>query len=482
MKKTSIIFLFVLLLSCFYNEVNAKNLPEKVLTTSKNAQIQKNEILTLEQCINIALNNNPNIGLAINTTKVYESKIGQTKSDYYPQLNMATGYSRNNPSTNSLIDPTTNQYSGNASLNQLIYDFGKTSTKTKIQKLYLSSSSFDVDDATIQIVYNVKQAYYSALLAKINKDIYAQTIKQYEQHLKQAKAFFETGTKSKIDVTTAEVNLSNSKLNFISANNAYKIAKATLNNTMGLNEPPEYDVADTVTFKRPENFIKQNINISNKTEPHIQSASNTVLKTAVEKHNIIESLDFKKFDVKLDEAVKKAFDNRPDLKSLITRETASKESVKLAKKDYFPSLSGFASYGYGGQEFPIDSGWSFGANINVPVFNGLLTKHKVNEARANLNVAKSNIEILKQNIYLQVKQAYINLTEAESRIPVAELIIKQAKENCELAIGRYKVGVGNSVELQDAQVSYNNAQLSYVKALYDYNTAHSALEKAMGVK
>jgi len=206
------------------------------------------------------------------------------------------------------------------------------------------------------------------------------------------------------------------------------------------------------------------------------------LKSGIEKHNIIENLSFEKYNITLNEAINKAFENRLDLKSLITREISSNESVKLSKKEYYPNLQSYANYSYGGQQFPLDNGWSFGANLNIPVFNGLLTKNQINEAKANMDIAKSNIEILKQNIYLQVQQAYINLTQVEKSIPVAELIVKQAKENYELANGRYNVGVGNSIEVNDAEISYNNAQLAYVQAFYDYNIAYINFEKAMGVK
>ena len=499
MNKVIIIFLCFLSVFALNFQASAENKTKSFKQTpakspeNNNAQssqienitIKKNEVLTLERCLDIAFKNNPNIGLAQNTTKIYQSKIGQTKAGYFPQLNLASGYGRQNPITSSPIDEANNQYSGNVNLNQLIYDFGKTPTKTKIQKLNLNSANFDVDDITVKIAYNVKHAYYSALLAKINKDIYAQSISQYEKHLKQANAFFEIGTKSKIDVTNAEVNLSNVKLNYIKANNAYKTAIANLNNAMGILEAPEYTVADTVTFNRPTNITNKDIKVAYKntgSKPANNSAKKPVLKSTVEKQNIIGDLTFKKFDITLEEALKKAFDNRPDLKSSLTKEIIATESVKLAKKDYYPSLTGYANYGIGGQKFPLDSGWSFGTNVNIPIFNGLLTKNQISEAKANLDIAKSNIEILRQNIYLQVQQAYINLVESEKTIPIAELTVRQAKENFELANGRYKVGVGSSIEVNDAQISYNNAQLSYVQAFYDYNTAYINLENAMGVK
>ena len=486
MNKVILIFLCILSVFVLNFQAYGENKPAKTspVTQIQDNVIKKGEVLTLERCLDIAFNNNPNIDLAKNTTKIYQSKIGQAKSSYFPQLNLGSGYGRQNSITNSSTDKNNNQYSGNINVNQLVYDFGKTPTKTKIQKLNLNSATYDVDDITVQIAYNVKQAYYSALLAKINKDIFIQSINQNEKHLKQAKAFFEIGTRSKIDVTTAEVNLSNVKLNYIKANNAYKVAIAGLSNAMGIYEAPEYDIADTVNFNRPKNIINKDIKVSNKNNSKSSNTlvKNTVLKSAIEKHSIIGDLSFKKFDITLEEAVKKAFDNRPDLKSLVTKETIATESIKLAKKDYLPALTSYANYGLGGQEFPLDNGWSFGANVNIPVFNGLLTKNIVNEARANLDVAKSNIEILKQNIYLQVQQAYINLIEAEKTIPITELTVKQAKENFDLANGRYNVGVGSSIEVNDAEISYNNAQLSYVQAFYDYNTAYINLENAMGVK
>lgn len=452
--------------------------------------IKQGDTLSLDDCINIAISNNPSIGLAINTTKIYKSRIGQAKSAYLPQLNVSTGYSRQNPETNG-TDRDNNQYAGSISLNQMIYDFGKTPTKTKIQSLNLNSSKSDVDETILQVSYNVKQAYFSALSSKISKDVYTQAIKEYELHLNQAKAFFQVGTKSKIDVTTAEVNLSNARLNYIKADNSYKTAIAILNNAMGLYAAPTYDIADTILFKRPENTVQNEVSVANKESKTAKSqnktqnksdSKDTVLKTSIEKFNITENLVFKKFDIGIDEAINAAYANRPDLKSLLLRQSSANESVKLAKKDYLPVVSGFANYGFGGQQFPLDSGWSFGTNINLPVFNGFLTKNQINEARANLDVAKSNLEILKQNIYLQVQQAYISLTETEKRIPVAALTVKQAKENLELANGRYKVGVGNSIEVQDAEINYNNAQLAYVQVFYDYNIAKSSLEKAMGIK
>ncbi len=429
--------------------------------------ISKDEVLTLDKCIEIALKNNPNITKAANTAEVYRSKIGQAKSGLFPEVNLSSGYSRQNPKTNSGNDKSSNSYSGSVALEQLIFDFGKTPSAIKIQKLNFDSSQMDLQNEIINTAYLVKLAYYNALSSKIGMDIYNQSIEQYKQHLNQARAFFKAGTKSKIDVTSAEVNLSNAQLNYIKAVNAYKTALTSLNNAMGIPDAPEYSLIGTVEY-----------NSNKKTDDNKKISQ----KLSAEKFNITDNLVFKKYDITFEDALNSAYKNRPDLKSVDIRTKSAKESVKTAKKDYLPVLSGFANYGFGGQEFPLDAGWAFGANASLPIFNGFLTKNKINEAKANLEVSKSNIDILRQNIHLQVQQAYINLTEAEKRIPISEISVKQAKENLELAIGRYNVGVGNSIEVRDAEINYDNAQLSYVQVFYDYNTARTNLEKAMGVQ
>jgi len=446
--------------------------------------IKPGETLNLERCINIALQKNPNITLASNTSKLYPSRASEAKASYLPQFNISSGYSRENPITDSSQgNISNNNYSGNFGINQLIYDFGRTSSAVKIQNLDYKSSKFNIDNAVVQVEYNVKQAYYTALSAKISRDIYVESIKQYEKHLKQALAFFKEGTVSKIDVTTAQVNLSNAQLNYIKANDTYKTSISTLNNVIGIPDAPDYNIADTVTFRHPESIKINEVKIANATEKGTTKAdNNSVLKQKVTKTDIIDNLTFNKYEINYEDALKAAIDNRPDLKALIVQEAAANESIKLAKANYFPSMSGFVNYGWGGQQFPLDSGWSVGANLTIPVFNGFLTKYQVKEAKTNLDITKSNTEILKQQLYLQVQQAYITLIDSEKSIPLSEISVKQAKENLELADGRYNVGVGSSVDVVDAETNYDNAQLSYVEAVYNYNTARNNLEKAMGVK
>ncbi len=412
--------------------------------------IKKGESLNLERCVEIALKMQPNILAATGTLRATESRIGQAESNYYPQVNWSSSYSRIKPASsssssssgisNGTLGRTSgsfDQYSAGFNVSQTIYDFGKTPTQVKIQKYNFDSSRSDLENVSEQIIFNVRQAYYGVLQAKHNMEVSAESVRQFEQHLEQAKGFFTVGTKPKFDVTKAEVDLGNAKLNLILAENALRLAVVNLNNSIGVPDAPEY--------------------------------------------TLVDNLSLQKYNITLEDALSKAFQDRPDLKSVIARRQAAESSIDLAKTGYYPVLTGNAAYSWSGEKFPLEHGWDVGAALSFPIFSGFLTKYQVQEARANLSVLKANEESVKQIVISDVQQAFLNLKAAEERVPTAKLNVEQAKENLDIANGRYSAGVGNPIEVTDAEVSLITAKTSYIKALYDFKIAQASLEKAMGI-
>jgi outer membrane protein len=276
------------------------------------------------------------------------------------------------------------------------------------------------------------QAKYNVLVAE-------DTVKQTRQHLEQAKGFYEVGTKPKFDVTKAEVDLSTAKLSLIRNENAFRVSIVNLNNVMGIPDAPEY--------------------------------------------SLDENMSFEKYAITLEEATANAYRNRPDLQAIVAQRQAAEKSVELAKTGYYPILTGNASYGWSGEKISsLDHAWNVGAALSFPLFSGYLTKYQVEEAKANLNILKANEESLRQTIFLEVQEAYLTLRAAEDAIPTAKLGVEQAQENLEIANGRYAAGVGNPIEVTDAEVGLANARTSYIQALYADKVAQASLEKAMGMR
>jgi outer membrane protein TolC len=284
----------------------------------------------------------------------------------------------------------------------------------------------------------VKNAYYNLLQTQRNLIVAVDTMQQFQQHLDQANAFFHIGTKPKFDVTKAEVDFGNARLNVLKAENAVRSAMITLKDVMGIPEKVDF--------------------------------------------TIVDNLGFEKSNLQLNDVLNTAYSNRPDLRSIIAKREATEKSINLAQKGYYPTLSGSAGYGYSGTDFPLDSGWNAGATLNFPLFSGLSTKYQVDEARANLEILNANEDTVRQSIILDVKQAYLNVQDAAQQISMSEMTVLQAKENYDLAAGRYRAGVGSPIEVADATITLNNARANLNTALYNYKMAQAALEKSIGAK
>ena len=417
--------------------------------------IEPGENLTLGRAIEIGLKNHPNIAAGASTVRANEAKIGQARANYYPQVNLTEQYSRIGPvssgsttvvssggtgqsGTASSSTGPFDQYTSSAGLSQMVFDFGKTSNQVRIQSLTTDSARSDLSNTMDQVVLTIKQAYYDLLQAEQNRDVATDIVKQFQDHLRQARGYYETGRSPKFDVTKAQVDLGNAQLGLIKAENQVRLVRVTLNNAMGVPEAPTYTLQDTLRSM--------------------------------------------KFNLTFEDTLERAYLQRSDLRSIITKKEAAKESIRLAQKGYFPTFSGSANYFYTGTAFPLNNGWNMGVNMTLPFFSGFATTYQVAEARNNVDVFSAQERSLRQDILLQVQQGFLNLRQADESMVTAELLVKQAEENLGLATGRYRAGVGNPIEVTDSVAALSTARQAYIAALHDYKVATATIEKAMGVR
>ncbi len=401
--------------------------------------VDVNRIIEVDDCIKLALANHPAIKSAVSNADIYKTRIGQAWANYFPTFSAGVSYSRNDMQMANFKFPTQKYdmfYAPTVSGNMLLFDFGKTKAQADLAKRTYESAELTAQNTINTVIYTVKQAYYNLLFAQQQVKVYEDTVKDYTLHQKQAQAYYDIGTKAKIDVLTAEYNLGRAKLNLIQAKNTLKIAYVQLNNAMGLPEYTNYDVVD--------------------------------------------NLKMKDYQITTDEAVKTAFETSPDLLAYKKKAEASELLVRSTKRAYTPNVSGFASYTRGGKKVDTDYGYQFGAQLNYSNINLMLLKKQVDEAKATYKKDLADYENEKQTIYFQVKEAHINMTNAQESIVVAKLAMDQAKEQYDQASGRYKVGLGDAIELKDAETSYRNSQLEYYNNILNYHVSAANLEKLMG--
>ena len=181
--------------------------------------MKKNIDLTLERCLEIALGNNPRINAAFNDIFASDARIKQVWSNWFPQFTWQTGYTRIRQLqlSDALGENLTFNYFllGQVTLQQMLYDFGVTQNQATIKRLDYEAYKTTLGATINDVIYQTKDAYYNLLYAFERRRVAEDTVKKFEMFYDQAKAFYEIGMNPKVDVTIAEVNLSNSKLQLI---------------------------------------------------------------------------------------------------------------------------------------------------------------------------------------------------------------------------------------------------------------------------
>ena len=185
-------------------------------------------------------------------------------------------------------------------------------------------------------------------------------------------------------------------------------------------------------------------------------------------------------NITFNQAIDIAREARPELKQAELKVESAIQTLKLAKKSYFPTISFEGQYMRGGKSWNSNYGYNVGGYLNFPTVNGMRIRNVLKEARYLYDKELANAANIQNQIFLEIQNAYLTLEEKKSQMPVAMLQVKQSKENYELSYGRYRVGEASPTELKDAEIMYEEAQLTYYNALYQYNSAKAELEKSIG--
>ncbi len=394
------------------------------------------ETLTLDQCVAIALAGHPSLAAAAGTVEANKARTSLAAVSARTKVNGTAGYTRSGIAKGAGRGGSDGDWSSGVSVSQPVYDWGKTDTAIKRAKLTEKASAETLKRTRDNVIASVRDAYYG--LNKTVRDVAVQKeqVRNYQKRLDWAKSYYAVGTKAKIEVTKAETDLANAQLSLISSESSAEQYKAQLASAMGT---PALDI-----------------------------------------ESVRDELEFQKWDIALNEALERAAANRPDLTAQDLLVLRAKTDVKAAKLTNAPDLSATGGYTFGGSTCNETERWRAGLSLSIPIGDGGQRKARVAGAKADLKVAEANREKLAQDIVLEVRKAWQSLHESAASIDAARMAVKQARENLDLALGRYRAGVGDSLEISDAVDKYASAQMKLISTLYEHKEARLNLEKAMG--
>lgn len=411
--------------------------------------------LTRLQAEQLAIKNNPRISvgrlLALAQHQVYRETRAAAWPNFSGAVTAVDSKEGSRIGAGSLTASRLLEHAGaGVTLSQLITDFGHTTNLMSSSKLLEKAQNANALATTEDIVLATDEAFYNALQAQALLKVANQTVTTRQSVEHQINELTQSKLKSTLDLSFAQVNLSQAKLLQLDAQNNVASSIAALSAVLGFDKEVRYELVEE--------------------EAQLPSPPPDV-----------------------DVLISTALQQRPDLQALNFDQQAA-EKFRRAQRDLlFPSISALGIAGatpvrpdcFGGC-FPnyFISSWygAVGVNMNIPIFNGFLFSSQASEARYRANAATESTRDLRDRVVRDVRTAWLATNTAFQRVSVAQELLKEANLALDLAQGRYQLGLSSIVELSQAQLQQTDAAIGYVNAQYQYRLALSTLNYEIGVQ
>lgn len=404
--------------------------------------------LTRADAERMALANNPRVSISRLLTLTQHQVVRESRSGELPQLagsltaqdaNQASRVASDSLSASRLFT----RAGGGVNFSQLITDFGRTTNLVASSKLQERAQRANEIATKEDVVLITDQAFYNALQAQALLQVAKQTVNLRQTTQSQVNQLTQNKLRSTLDLTFANVNLSQAQLLQLDAQNNADASMAALDEVLGLDIPVTYALVDNT-----------------KNSPPPPPDERTLLDLAVKQ--------------------------RPDLQSLdLTRQ--SQEKFSRAQRDQMlPSLSALGTVGATpvrpGQYYVSSWDGAIGADLNIPIFNGFLYSAQAKEAQLRAQATAQQTRLLKDVIVRDVQTAWLDANNAFRRLGVTAQLLNQANESLGLAETRYKLGLSSIVELSQAQLQQTEAEITNTNAQYQYRLTLAALNFQTGAQ
>jgi outer membrane protein len=401
--------------------------------------------LSLQEAVALALKNHPQVLAAQSEVEVGNQEVVEARSSYYPALTAdVTGSQANHGArigAGLLNDPSLfNRFGQGVILSQLITDSGRTKNLVAGSRLHAQAAAQDLQATRYDIVLGVNRSYYDVLHAQAVVKVAQETVAARQLLLDQVTALANNKLKSQLDVSFADVSVSEVKLLLIRAQASVEEAFAELARALGSDQPAQYQLADEPLPPSPPG--------------------------------------------KPDDLIAQAITNRPELASLrLSRESANR--LYEAEKDLsrptvsLAGVAGFLPYISPAGNTPTEYE-AAAVNVSIPVFNGHLFSARREAARYHALEADQKLRDQQERVVRDVRVAWSGAMTAFQRIDVTAQYLRQASMAVQLAQGRYDLGLSSIIELTQAQLNQTQAEIENLSAKYDYESQFAVLQYAIG--
>ena len=442
-------------------------LPSLAFTTAR-AQ-QETLKLDLNKALEIALSENPTVKVA---DREIEKKKYAQKGSYaalFPQINFTADYTRTLKKQVMYMDgfdmggggeETTPGMEGvdlskgievgrsnnwttgfNASMPLVNASLWKS---LNISALDVELSIEQARSSKIAMVNQVKKGFYAVLLANDSYRVFKESYDNAMENYLDIKKKYEQGTVAEYDLIRADVTVKNSEPNMLQAENSLTLAKWQLKALLGMD-----------------------LELAIECEGQLSDFESVLF------------ADYMATDTTLAE--------NSDLKQIDLQAQQLKQTLKMQKFDYLPTLSltGMYQWNAMNNDFKFKNyNWTpysiIGVSLSVPIFSGGSKYHKIKQTQVSIQQMDLQRDDTKRNLQLAIKQYLDNMKTCVKQFDAAQKGVEQANKGYKIAQKRYDTGAGTLLEMNDSELALTQAKLNLNQSIYNYMVAKSDMEKVLG--
>lgn len=415
--------------------------------------------LSLKDAVRMALEKHPAVEASRAGEQAAGTRIRQARSGYLPKLNYSESWQRsNNPvfvfsslltqhqftEQNFRIDTLNrpdalNNFQSQLIVDQVLYDAGQTGKAVKAANLAHGIASESKRRTDLDVIMNTTRAYYGAVLASENVKVAQESVKSAEADLQRAEAVRAAGMATDADVLSIRVHLAGMREQAIRAANDLEVARAALNEALGLPLDTRFDLSTPLAPAAP---------------PAQEAAG---------------------FE-------KEAVEQRPEARQAELAEDLARTQLDTARSSLLPQVFFRGAFEADRQRFINRGGanWAAGVSLRWNLFNGFADKARIDEALLLERRAQAEKQRAVNGIRLQVRKARLDLQSAGERIEVTRAAVAQAEESHRIIQNRYQNGLTTVTELLRSEAALLAARTRHLAAIHDQKIASAALLEAAG--
>lgn len=412
--------------------------------------------LNLEQALELATNKNKDISIAENQVSASHFALKEAKGNFLPELFLNANYNRNiNRQVIFLPDQTgmggsatelgsDNDYRASLNLSMPLFSqFNKINKNLADTRFnFQTEMSRGVEQS---IINAVKKSYFNYLIALEVVKVQQGRLQNAQEIATDIEKKVRLGKLTSYDLASAKVQVANAKNSLLEAESNKMPLANNLKLLLGLNGGNVLKLTEPISIIDETLIIEQDVN--------------SLLK---------QNSKLKQLEIDIER---------------------NKNQVKLSKSAYFPTLDAVGNYNYQAQadnfnlsEYNWVNTTLIGLQLQLPIFNGTITKIKVEQAKIAKEISEEEKDYTTKDYRMQFDELISKLDFSKQKVAVQKENMELTEEALLLSKKRYRLGAGTFLEVNDAEFSFTQARLNWLQAILEYKSAYYDYQLLVGVK